>query len=99
MSQVDKLIYMPLLVWFVILFIYLYITVFVFFLPAVYKWMKIRKNYFNKCLNNNKWILRLFIRLSVLVLGWLTPFALAEKQLIIAKLATTSQISYLKRNI
>lgn len=42
MSQIDKLNYMPILMWFVLLFVLFYVLIFSFTLPLIYTMMQIR---------------------------------------------------------
>jgi len=56
MSQIDKIVYIPLIFWFIILMIVLYFIVFSFFLSIFLTIFKVRVLYFNKLndlLNNN----------------------------------------------
>lgn len=56
MSQIDKLVYIPLIFWFIILMIILYFIVFSFFLTIFLTIFKVRVLYFNKLndlFNNN----------------------------------------------
>ena len=43
MSQIDKLVYIPLLFWFVVLFIIFYFIMLAFFLPLIFKVLKVRR--------------------------------------------------------
>ena len=56
MSQIDKIIYIPLLFWFIILIIVLYFLIFSYFLTIFLTIFKVRVLYFNsltKLCNNN----------------------------------------------
>jgi len=46
MSQVDKVNYLPLLFWFVILFFVFYFIIFTFILPMLYTTLKVRQLFF-----------------------------------------------------
>jgi len=50
MSQIDKIIYIPLLFWFIILIITLYSIIFVIFLSQILSINKVRFKYINKIL-------------------------------------------------
>lgn len=61
MSQIDKIVYIPLIFWFIILMLVLYFIVFSFFLTIFLTIFKVRVLYFNKlndiCVNNYRIIL------------------------------------------
>lgn len=61
MSQIDKIVYIPLIFWFIILMLALYFIVFSFFLTIFLTIFKVRVLYFNKLndlfINNYKIIL------------------------------------------
>jgi hypothetical protein len=46
MSQVDKVVYIPLLFWFIILFLGLYLVVYSYFLPLLFSSFKTRRLFF-----------------------------------------------------
>ncbi len=48
MSQIDKIVYIPLIFWFIILVLVLYFIVFSFFLTIFLSIFKVRVLYFNK---------------------------------------------------
>ena len=72
MSQIDKIIYIPVLFWFIILISILYFIVFSYFLTVFLTILKIRVLYFNdliKLCNNN--IKNAFLILLLHNLLWL----------------------------
>ena len=72
MSQIDKIIYIPVLFWFIILISILYFIVFSYFLTTFLTILKIRVLYFNdliKLCNNN--IKNAFLILLLHNLIWL----------------------------
>jgi len=64
MSQIDKVIYIPLLFWFWILFISFYFFIFSYFLAFLYSTLKLRNLFFDKlidlCYNSYYFIELLF---------------------------------------
>ena len=52
MSQVDKVNYLPLLFWFIILFIIFYIAILIFFIPLLHSSLKVRQLFFYKNIFN-----------------------------------------------
>jgi hypothetical protein len=59
MSQVDKLVYVPLLFWFVVLFFLLYVGVFCYLLPLFFGAFKTRRLFFFDLLISNHLVLHL----------------------------------------
>src|ERR1044072_9221275 len=57
MSQVDKLVYVPLLFWFVVLFLSLYFLVFCYLLPLFFTAFKTRRLFFIDLLLSNRFAL------------------------------------------
>lgn len=57
MSQVDKLVYLPLLFWFVVLFLSLYFLVFCYLLPLFFTAFKTRRLFFIDLLFSNRFAL------------------------------------------
>jgi hypothetical protein len=53
MSQIDKIAYLPLLVWFIILLFILYFFMFSYFLAIFLTLLKVRISYFKKLKNMN----------------------------------------------
>lgn len=51
MSQVDRLVYVPLLFWFVILLLLLYFVVYSYFLPLFFTAFKVRRLFFYNLVN------------------------------------------------
>jgi hypothetical protein len=51
MSQIDKIIYIPLLFWFIILILILYSIIFTIFLSQILSINKVRLKYINKLLD------------------------------------------------
>ena len=75
MSQIDKIIYIPLLFWFIILILFLYFIIFSYFLTTFLTILKIRVLYFNdlvKLCNIN--IKNTFLILTLSNLLWLNYF-------------------------
>lgn len=54
MAQVDKLNYLPLLFWFVLLFVAIYIVILTRFLPMLYSMLKTRRLFFSMVFNRIK---------------------------------------------
>ena len=64
MSQIDKIVYIPLIVWFIILILVLYFIVFSFFLTIFLSIFKVRVLYFNKLndfFNNNYRVIAILV--------------------------------------
>jgi hypothetical protein len=97
MSQVDKLNYIPLLFWFIILMGLLYIIVFLLFIPLVYTILKTRQNFFEEILVSTKASNQLFNILFVLLLNIAAPFGLAEKHLAVCGLADVKKSIFAKK--
>jgi hypothetical protein len=52
MSQVDFVIYIPLLFWFVILFIIFYILMYIYIIPLLYSTLKVKRLFFDYLIEN-----------------------------------------------
>ena len=60
MSQVDRLVYIPLLFWFIILFVGLYLIIYCYFLPMFYTVFKTRRLFFFNLFQANELAVNLF---------------------------------------
>lgn len=52
MSQVDLVIYIPLLFWFVILFVMFYVLMYVYIIPLLFSTLKVKQLFFVDLMNN-----------------------------------------------
>lgn len=67
MSQIDKIVYIPLIFWFIVLMLILYFIIFSFFLTIFLTIFKVRVLYFNKLndlFNNNYKIILILVSLN-----------------------------------
>lgn len=51
MAQIDKLNYLPLLVWFLVFFIFFYFYLVIYVLPVIFGALKVRRLFFNSLIN------------------------------------------------
>lgn len=74
MSQIDKIVYIPLIFWFIILMLILYFIIFSFFLTIFLSIFQVRVLYFKKlnnvCVKNYKIILTLLLFNKILFLSY-----------------------------
>ena len=73
MSQVDKLNYVPLLVWFIIFFALLYIVIFCKFLPLAYTILFVRTKFVQSVVLETCQLINIVIRFAVMILNMIAP--------------------------
>jgi len=73
MSQVDKLNYVPLLVWFIILFAVLYIVIFCKFIPLAYSILFVRTKFVQSVVLETCQLINIVIHFAVMALNMIAP--------------------------
>ena len=73
MSQVDKLNYVPLLIWFIVFFVFLYIVIFCKFLPLAYSILFVRTKFVQSVLLQTCQLINIVIRFAVMALNMIAP--------------------------
>ena len=73
MSQVDKLNYVPLLIWFIVFFVLLYVVVFCKFLPLAYSILFVRTKFVQSVVLQTCQLINIVIRFAVMALNMIAP--------------------------
>lgn len=73
MSQVDKLNYVPLLIWFIIFFAFLYMVIFCKFLPLAYTILFVRTKFVQSVVLETCQLINIVIRFAVMALNMIAP--------------------------
>lgn len=73
MSQVDKLNYVPLLIWFIVFFVLLYVVIFCKFLPLAYSILFVRTKFVQSVVLQTCQLINIVIRFAVMALNMIAP--------------------------